>query len=66
MSQREGSLEAPTRHPIAWKDEHFWDETALNQELERVYDICHGCRRCVSLCDAFLPNFRYYLSLIHI
>ena len=57
MSQREGSLEAPTRHPIAWKDEHFWDETALNQELERVYDICHGCRRCVSLCDAFPTLF---------
>ena len=57
MSQREGSLEAPTRHPIAWKEEQFWDETALNQELERVYDICHGCRRCVSLCDAFPTLF---------
>ncbi len=57
MSQREGSLEAPTRHPIAWKEEQFWDEAALNQELERVYDICHGCRRCVSLCDAFPTLF---------
>ncbi|MEQ8234979.1 MAG: Fe-S oxidoreductase, partial [Gammaproteobacteria bacterium] len=50
---REGSLEAPTRHPIDWKSAEFYDENALNEELERVYDICHGCRRCVSLCNAF-------------
>lgn len=56
-TNREGSLEAPTRHPIAWQDDEFWDKGALNQELERVYDICHGCRRCVSLCDAFPTLF---------
>lgn len=54
---REGSLEAPTRHPIEWQSAEFWDENALNQELERVYDICHGCRRCVSLCDSFPTLF---------
>ena len=48
----EGSLEAPTRHPIEWKSEKYWDKTDLEQALERVYDICHGCRRCVSLCDS--------------
>ncbi len=58
MSQRgEGSLEAPTRHPIAWREDHFWDKSALNEELERVYDVCHGCRRCVSLCDSFPTLF---------
>ncbi len=50
---REGSLEAPTRHPIAWKDPDFLDETSLFKELERVFDICHGCRRCFSLCQSF-------------
>ena len=50
---REGSLEAPTRHPIDWKSEEFYNEPALMEELERVYDICHGCRRCVSLCNSF-------------
>ncbi|MGA1729891.1 MAG: Fe-S oxidoreductase, partial [Steroidobacteraceae bacterium] len=50
---REGSLEAPTRHPIDWKGVEFWDEQALFKELERAFDICHGCRRCVSLCNAF-------------
>ena len=50
---REGSLDAPTRHPLDWQSEDFWNVDALNRELERVYDICHGCRRCVSLCQAF-------------
>jgi len=54
---REGSLEAPTRHPLGWTTAEFWDEQALNNELERVYDICHGCRRCVSLCQAFPTLF---------
>ena len=54
---REGSLEAPTRHPIDWKNPDFYDEGLLNKELERVYDICHGCRRCVSLCHAFPTLF---------
>jgi glycerol-3-phosphate dehydrogenase subunit C len=50
---REGSLEAPIRHPVAWRDPSFYDEQALNAELDRVFDICHGCRRCFSLCNAF-------------
>jgi len=54
---REGSLEAPTRHPIEWKKPEFYDEAALLKELERVYDICHGCRRCVSLCTSFPTLF---------
>ncbi len=52
---REGNLEAPTRHPIAWKNPDFHDEGSLMKEMERVFDICHGCRRCVSLCQSF-PN----------
>ena len=57
MSNREGSLEAPTRHPIDWRSSEFYDETALLAELERVFDICHGCRRCFSLCHAFPTLF---------
>jgi Fe-S oxidoreductase len=52
---REGNLEAPTRHPIAWKSPDFYDESKAMAEMERVFDICHGCRRCVSLCQSF-PN----------
>jgi glycerol-3-phosphate dehydrogenase subunit C len=49
----EGSLDAPTRHIIPWRDEEWYDEAALEAELRRVYDICHGCRRCFNLCDSF-------------
>jgi len=54
---REGSLEAPTRHAVDWKNPIFYDEADLFNELERIYDICHGCRRCVSLCHAFPTLF---------
>ena len=55
--KREGSLEAPTRHPLDWQNPEFYNEEALNKELERVFDICHGCRRCVSLCHSFPTLF---------
>ena len=54
---REGSLEAPTRHPLDWKNPDFYNEEKLFHEMERVFDICHGCRRCVSLCTAFPTLF---------
>jgi glycerol-3-phosphate dehydrogenase subunit C len=50
---REGSLEAPTRHPLGWEHPDFFDEAKLDEELRRVFDICHGCRRCFNLCDSF-------------
>jgi len=54
---KEGGLQAPTRHPIDWKNPEFYNEENLFSELERVYGICHGCRRCVSLCQAFPTLF---------
>lgn len=57
MTVREGSLEAPTRHALDWQSADFYDEGKLNHELERVFDICHGCRRCVNLCTAFPKLF---------
>ncbi len=54
---REGSLEAPTRHALHWQSPAFWDAAALEAELERVFNHCHGCRRCVSLCQAFPTLF---------
>ena len=50
---REGSLDAPTRHPLGWEEMDFFDEAKLDEELRRVFDICHGCRRCFNLCDSF-------------
>jgi glycerol-3-phosphate dehydrogenase subunit C len=54
---REGSLEAPTRHALDWTSASFYDEENLFKELERVYDICHGCRRCFNLCHSFPTLF---------
>src|SRR6266446_9621447 len=57
MTVREGNLEAPTRHPVAWRAPEFYEEAKLLGEMERVFDICHGCRRCVNLCTAFPTLF---------
>lgn len=54
---REGSLEAPTRHAIDWQNPEFYHEDSLFTELERIFDICHGCRRCHSLCHSFPTLF---------
>ena len=50
---REGSLDAPTRHPIDWRSDDFYDGAKLDAEMRRVFDICHGCRRCFNLCESF-------------
>jgi glycerol-3-phosphate dehydrogenase subunit C len=50
---REGSLDAPTRHPLDWQNPDFYDLEKLDAEMRRVLDICHGCRRCFNLCDSF-------------
>ncbi len=49
----EGSLEAPTRRAITWRDADFTDADKLDTELRRGFDICHGCRRCFNLCISF-------------
>src|ERR1043165_8923869 len=54
---REGSLEAPTRHPLDWRSPDFHDAPKIEHEMARIFDICHGCRRCVSLCNAFPTLF---------
>ena len=54
---REGNLSAPTRHPIDWKGPDYYNEEATLHEMERIFDICHGCRRCVSLCGSFPTLF---------
>jgi glycerol-3-phosphate dehydrogenase subunit C len=50
---REGSLDAPFRHPIEWRDDAYYDLAAVEKEMERQFDVCHTCRRCFNLCDSF-------------
>jgi len=54
---REGSLDAPIRHTLAWKDPEFVDREKLDAEMRRQMDICHTCRRCFNLCDSFPRMF---------
>ena len=53
----EGGLERPTRHTIDWKSADYLNEELFEKELRRVADACHGCRRCVSLCNSFPSLF---------
>jgi len=57
LKRREGSLEAPTRHPLDWRSSEFYEEESLFDELGRVFDVCHGCRRCFNLCNSFPTLF---------
>lgn len=56
-ASREGSLDAPFRHPIAWRDDDYYDLEKVHAELQRQFDVCHTCRRCFNLCDSFPRMF---------
>ncbi len=56
---KEGSTQAPIRHPINFRNPDFLNPEKIDQEMRRVFDICHGCRRCFNLCDSFPKLFDY-------
>ena len=54
---KEGSTQAPIRHSIDFNNLDFLDQKKLDEEMRRVFEICHGCRRCFNLCDSFPKLF---------
>ena len=56
-SSREGGIDSPTRHAHDWTNQDFYNQDKIDEELYRTFEICHGCRRCVSLCDAYPTLF---------
>jgi len=54
---KEGSTQAPIRHPINFNHPDFLDQKKLDDEMRRVFEVCHGCRRCFNLCDSFPKLF---------
>ncbi len=38
-------------------DRAWWDRSALDPEVERIFEICHGCRLCFNLCPSFPELF---------
>ncbi|MAY89815.1 MAG: glycerol-3-phosphate dehydrogenase, partial [Rickettsiales bacterium] len=57
MKSKEGGLGAPVRFPLKWEEADFTDRKEIDVELRRVFDICHGCRRCFNLCESFPKLF---------
>ena len=39
------------------KNPLFWEKSSLYDEMDRVYDICIGCRLCFNLCPSFPSLF---------
>jgi Fe-S oxidoreductase len=41
------------------EDAVYWDPAALRKEVERTFEICHGCRMCFKYCDSFPSLFDF-------
>ena len=40
-------------------DPEYFRAAALREEVDRVFDLCHGCRLCFNLCPSFPTMFRF-------
>ena len=40
-------------------EEKYWDAAALDKEIKRTFEICHGCRLCFKYCDSFPSLFSF-------
>jgi glycerol-3-phosphate dehydrogenase subunit C len=40
-------------------DPKYFDPAALREEVDRVFDLCHGCRLCFNLCPSFPTMFGF-------
>jgi NAD-dependent dihydropyrimidine dehydrogenase PreA subunit len=36
----------------------YWEREKLDREMDRVFDVCHGCRLCFNLCPSFPALFQ--------
>src|SRR5208282_1175939 len=52
-------IEARPSDGLSYKstEAKYWDRAGLDKEIERVFDICHGCRLCFNLCPSFPALF---------
>ncbi|HZV11794.1 MAG TPA: ferredoxin, partial [Candidatus Kapabacteria bacterium] len=39
------------------KEKIFWDAADARGEMQRVFDVCNGCRLCDNLCPSFTDLF---------
>ena len=40
-------------------EDKYWDPDALDKEIRRTFEICHGCRLCFKYCDSFPSLFSF-------
>lgn len=40
------------------EDPKYWDKAALDKEVNRVFEVCNGCRMCFKYCDSFPTLFK--------
>jgi glycerol-3-phosphate dehydrogenase subunit C len=40
------------------EDPRYFDDHALGKEVDRIFDICNGCRMCFKFCDTFPMMFK--------
>ena len=57
IKNKEDSTQAPMRHPVEFNHPDFLDSKKIDDEMRRVFEVCHGCRRCFNLCDSFPKLF---------
>ena len=41
------------------EEDKYWNKEALQKELTRTFEICHGCRMCFKYCDSFPSLFDF-------
>jgi Fe-S oxidoreductase len=82
QSNREGSLEAPTRHALDWQNPAFYEEAPLMDELERVFDFeidgvdrkdywsvvdeCFMCDLCYQTKCPYIPPHEWNIDFPHL
>ena len=68
MTNREGNLEAPTRHALNWRDPSFYDERALEQDnlAEAIYRRLMICQREQGDAAGALTTYRRCRELLSI
>ncbi len=45
-------------------EDRYWNQGLLDKEIQRIFEICHGCRLCFKYCDTF-PNLFSLLDQKH-
>jgi len=66
MSQQEKSVSYQPTDGLSYDPEEpvYWKPEALQAEVTRTFEICHGCRMCFKYCDSF-PNLFSLLDEKH-